>query len=151
MPTQIDYARLAAYIDGEGCVQIHRQRQYSKKAKANWKPHYIVQVVITNTDPRLVVWCRENFGGFIVSYDTYARSAFKWCAHSKSCADILENCLPYFIIKRKQAEIAIAFRTTYSKAYIGRGRSVPDAVIEQRDSMVEELRKERNFRPKLVQ
>ena len=140
--TQIDWARLAAFIDGEGCIQINRQKQYSKKAQPNWRPHYIVQVVVTNTDPRLVAWCKETFGGFVVPQSKYPkrRQAFKWCAHSKSCANILTNCLSYFIIKREQAEIAIAFRKTYSKEYVGRGRSVPDAVIAYRDSLTAELK-----------
>lgn len=151
--SQLDWARLAAYIDGEGCIFIHRQKQYSQKAKSNWKPHYIVQVTVTNTDPRLIVWLRGNFGGFIVSQEKSGkcRTYFKWTAHSKACADILTNCLPYFIIKRKQAEIAIAFRATYNRKYIGRGKSVPDAVIAKRDGMVAELKAERNSVPEMIQ
>jgi hypothetical protein len=141
MTNEIDYARLAAFIDGEGCILIHRQKQYSRKAKPHWRPHYIVQVVITNTSAALVKWCKETFGGFITPYASPDRKkqCFKWTSHSGECCEILTRCLPYFIIKRNQAEIAIEFRGTYSKEYVGRGRFVPDEVIAQRDSLVERL------------
>lgn len=149
-PTAIDWARLAAYIDGEGCIQLNRGKQSSKKAKPHWRPTYITQVVVTNTDPRLVVWCRDNFGGFIVRYVQGSRPCFKWYCHTKACVEVLTNCLPYFIIKRRQAEIAIAFRSTYSKEYIGRGRKVPDEVIAQRESLMAELGVERAERPEFL-
>lgn len=141
--SQIDYARLAAYIDGEGCIQIHCVKQYSRKAKAHWRPHYITQVVITNTDPRLIVWLKETFGGFITRYSTGKRPCFKWHVHSQTCSEMLLNCLPYFLVKKRQAEIAIAFRKTYSRDYIGRGRSVPDSQIAKRDALIQELSDDR--------
>lgn len=141
---QTDWARLAAFIDGEGCIQLHKQKQYSHKSKPHWRPHYVVQVVVTNTDHRLMDWCVENFGGFVTPYLTPGRKqCFRWTAHTAACVRILVECLPYFIIKRRQAEIAISFRGTYSKDYVGRGRFVPDEVIEKRDALIEELRQER--------
>jgi len=148
---QLDWAKLAAYIDGEGCIQIHRQRQYSKKVQPNWRPHYIVQVSVTNTDPRLVVWCRERFGGYIVLKSHEKRQCFGWYVHSARCAWVLENCLPHFVMKKAQAEIAIAFRKTYDRKYIGRGRMVPLDVIAHRDALVSKLKLERDTRPEFVQ
>jgi hypothetical protein len=142
MADEIDFARLAAFIDGEGCILIHRQKQYSRKSKPHWRPHYIVQVVVTNISVKLVRWCKDNFGGFITPYVgglNRKRQCFKWTAHSGECCEILMRCLPYFVIKRDQAEIAIEFRSTYSKEYVGRGRFVPDEVIAKRDLLVERL------------
>ena len=110
-----------------------------------------MQVVITNTDPRLMVWCKDTFGGFVVSSDRGKNKRYyKWCAHSKACAELLTNCLPYFIIKRAQAEIAIAFRKTYSKEYVGRGRSVPDSVIAHRDLLTAELKQHHGNQNEIV-
>jgi hypothetical protein len=152
VPSEIDWARLAAYIDGEGCISIHRRKQYSHKAKPGWRPNYLVQVSIGNTDARLIKWLHATFGGFVGTYpDPKNRNwCFRWTAHSGKCSDLLKQCLPYFIMKREQAEIAIEFRSTYSKEYVGRGRIVPDEVIAKRDGLLGRLREVRDEAVTLV-
>ena len=53
---------MAGIFDGEGCVALHE-----KKTKKGLK-YYRPKVTVTNTDPRLIKFCLETFGG---SYSTY--------------------------------------------------------------------------------
>jgi hypothetical protein len=118
-PTEIDWARLAAFLDGEGHLRIHEH--YTKHArKHNWGPTLYVYVTIDNTDARLVNWLKSTFGGCVNIVRTGKisdpwKTCFKWTVASRYAAMLLERCLPYFIIKREQAEIALAFQRTIGK------------------------------------
>ena len=111
-PTQIDWAMLAAYIDGEGCIEL---RHVSKS-----KPIYSLVITISNTNPLLSLWLRDRFDGKIlkkhIGENNHRRPAFNWCCYTKLAEKILQNCLPYFVIKRHEAEIGIAYRATVHKA-----------------------------------
>jgi hypothetical protein len=109
-PSPIDWARMAAYIDGEGCIETP-QKQRSGKIAVYLCLH------VANTDLRLILWCAEKFGGnyyvsnrSCVSGGKNAKDCWHWTAPSTRAAWILHNCLPYFIIKREQAELGIALQ-----------------------------------------
>ena len=69
-PTEMDYARLAAYIDGEGCISTGASR-----AK-NWKRESVyVNLSVHNTDCRLIDWCAERWGGRVY---TTVHATKKW-------------------------------------------------------------------------
>lgn len=128
-PTEIDIAMLAAYIDGEGCISTCVA--YSKKEK--WAhPSLYIELSVHNTDPRLVDWCQKRWGGRIYR-TTHTNKAwmdsYGWKVTCKQAMAILETCLPYFIIKREQAELAIALERT--KAKWGRN-GAPDHVHAKR-------------------
>jgi len=121
MPTEFDWARLAAFIDGEGMIDIHTRRQFSKKQNKIYECRY-VRVEVVNTDPRLPLWCKNTFGGSIQPHKRYSskwRMAYSWEIASKKAITIIRGCLPYFLLKREQAEIALAFQETVLR--IGRG------------------------------
>jgi hypothetical protein len=86
----VDWARLAAYIDGEG------------------KKHRQVHI---------------------------------WQVEARLASQILEGCLPFFIIKREQAEVCIAFQKTKVLHNCGRrGDRTPPNVIQMREQMAHEVR-----------
>lgn len=98
---QIDWARLAALIDGEGCICIPR---------AGRKRRYPV-VAVYNTDPRMILWIQSKFGGHVSKkMKSKARKPLlEWRARRSETEQVLVGCLPYFLIKREQAEVAIAY------------------------------------------
>lgn len=106
----IDWARLAAYIDGEGHIALNANRMSAGKSYA------YLRVVVTNTDPRLIIWLQRTFGGGVLKVKRPAalhwRRCFKWTASCRHAEAILRGCLPYFITKRDQADIALAFQAT---------------------------------------
>lgn len=95
-PSKSDYARLAAYIDGEGCIRISRSGE--------------LVIRIANTDIRLPMWCKATFSGFTGIHSKGNgkwKPAYFWGITGNAASFILKQCLPYFIIKREQAELAI--------------------------------------------
>ena len=138
--SEIDWARLAAYIDGEGCIRIAGVRgatPYSRRV-------LYVEVTVTNTDIRLADWLRRTFGGSTHINNKRANQAkwspaTAWVVGSQHASKILERCLPYFIIKREQADVALAFQRTIitDRRYGCKGR--PIELIDQQHLLKEQL------------
>ena len=105
----VDWARLAAYIDGEGHIALN------ENTMTGGKKYAYLRVIVTNTDPRLIVWLQRTFGGGVLRNARVQdgwRNCFKWTATCRHAEGILRGCLPYFILKRDQAEIGLAFQET---------------------------------------
>jgi len=137
--THLDWARLAAFIDGEGTIAIKNLRTKSGRYSQ-------LIVAIANTDPRLPMWCRENFGGLLYACDSNAnksakwRRSYRWITHSAQAETIIKNCLPYFLLKKEQAEIALAYRKTFRcKGGKGSARIISDADLALRQGYRTEL------------
>ena len=143
-PTEIDWARLAAYIDGEGAILINRfAGQSPSERKRMW-----LRVIVCNTDPRMPQWCLKTFGvGSVVLSDRRRkeqhRQSFRWQISCETAELILRGCFPYFIIKREEAEIAFAFQETL----LGPGRPVPRETRELREQLRAQLHARKRVTP----
>lgn len=109
---QHNWPYLAAMIDGEGCVCISKY-----KKNKNGHPGYIVTVSITNTKEKLMKWLIEHFGG---RYFTQWRNSnegahnkrliYTWrVSGQKNRETVLLGTIPYLVLKREQALIALKF------------------------------------------
>lgn len=133
-PTEIDYAKLAAYIDGEGSIRVHL-RKYKRKTGRTTHQMY-VEVNLSNSDYRLLVWAKERFGGCISKDKRGCKTrravhkGFNWSVTCGVAHEILLRCLPHFVIKREQAELAIAFRRLGVERWGVRG--TPQEVVDGR-------------------
>lgn len=110
---ETDWARLAAFIDGEGCIKITSGYDHRRKGIQH---RYRFTVEICNTDPRLSQWCKQLWGGVIVYRDMKNRrwkNSYSWLVSERRAEAITKRCLPYFVIKREQAEVALAYRATF--------------------------------------
>ncbi len=129
-PTEIDIAQMATIIDCEGHIAISLMGP----------SEYSLQVTIGNKDFRLLEWCQSRFGGAIyrLTYKKEQRPALatvkRWRTHGREAGNLLQTCLPYFIIKREQAEIGLKFIATYKIAW--------ERVGESTKLLREELRQE---------
>ncbi len=121
-PTEQERIRLATFIDGEGCIRICKRPKGRRK-----NTPFVVQVEVTNTDPRLALWCSTTFGGRFYKKTTqkHNRLQFCWCVSAMAAEKILLLCLPYFLLKREQAEVALACRRTVKNT----GRELSPSVI----------------------
>lgn len=101
---EMDWVRLAAYLDGEGYIGI------ASKDKGKHAHHLTVSV--GNIDPRLTTWLLHTFGGTIreCKFKARVKRFWVWRVYGHQAAELLKQCLPYFIMKRDQAEVAIAFQ-----------------------------------------
>jgi hypothetical protein len=138
--SQIDWARLAAYIDGEGCIRIAGNKgstPYSRRV-------LYLEITITNTDVRLGEWLIQRFGGSVYINKRNGQNpkwspAVAWVVGARHASKIIEYCLPYFIIKREQADVALAFQATIitDRRYGCKGR--PQELLDRQQAMREQL------------
>jgi hypothetical protein len=98
-------AYLAGLFDGEGTVTIG----------ATAGRYFNVQVVITNSDARLMEWL-AGFGGSVSkkpkigSFSGSAKLVFRWVLYADNAATFLQAVRPYLRMKGEQADVAFAFR-----------------------------------------
>src|ERR1700733_1753313 len=138
---ETDWIKLAAFIDGEGSISV-------KNLTTKTGRYSQLFVAIANTDPRLPMWCKERFGGLLYACDSNPkksdkwRRAYRWITHSAQAETILLGCLPHFLLKREQAEVALAYRKTFRvKTGKGSTRILTDAELAIRQSCREELQR----------
>lgn len=110
--SEIDIARLAAYIDGEGTIYINASTKLRGRMK-NYQ--HSLSLVISNTDPRLMSWLKNTFDGSVyhVKYEKCkhlgTKPIMRWQANERMAASILQRTIPHMIMKKSQAEVGVAF------------------------------------------
>ena len=111
-------AYLAGLFDGEGSVNIFK----SSGQNGSITPRYFVEISIGNTHKGVLQWVLENFGGRLthngVQYTPNSHKTWRWRASTQEASSILVALLPYLIVKKEQALLAIEFqeRVTAFKA-----------------------------------
>lgn len=129
--SEIDWARAAAFLDGEGSIYIAKGY-----VKGSLSGHQLC-LDVTNTDPRLPIWFQERFGGTVSIHSkkskTNRRQAFRWRSRCNVASDVLRGCLPYFLLKRDQAEMALAFQQNFITTRGGRAHKVTQEEFDERE------------------
>ncbi len=139
-----DWARLAAFIDGEGCIHsaltVHKPSVKWKNSRTHYE---YIKITVTNTDPRLSQWIVNTFGGGNIQHhtnnkrkNTNWKSCFFWSVSSEKAAAILRGVMPYLLLKKDQAEIALVIQSTMCRS--GR-RGTPQHVIDHRTELRNKL------------
>src|SRR6266704_5437153 len=104
--------RLAGILDPEGWISI---------LKTNNRIGVILQLGVGNTNPLLIQWLKETFGG-----NTYARNpqvkgrkpCFVWRVYGAAASGILLRARNFLILKRSQADLALVFQSKmHSKSW----------------------------------
>lgn len=134
-PIVYDWCRMAAFIDGEGTVDIN-----TCGSKAD---RYIVRVLIGNTNPNLVIWLKRTFGGNViyrVNRNPKAKNSYIWSCTAARASWILYNCLPWLLLKGQQAQLMMELQENIDTTRQGRGRRVSDESIAWRAGVKEKLR-----------
>ncbi len=99
-PTQRAY--LAGVVDGEGSVVCTKHRKH---------PTWRLQVV--NTDVGLLEWCLGTTGVGSITQHTHDTNfkrnftCYTWGTYSAKAGSVLRQIIPYMLIKRAKAEIAL--------------------------------------------
>jgi hypothetical protein len=127
-PTEIDWARLAAFIDGEGTIFIQKRKRA-----------HCLTLIVANTDNRLIKWLQDNFGGNV--YFSHSKKqrfecntiCYSWRVFEERAEAILRRVHPYMICKAEQAEAALNYRAL--KAQGSRGQKVTPEQLQARDDM----------------
>ena len=109
------YCRLAAFIDGEGMIAIERTNP-SPRLQRRTNPRYQSYVRITNTNPLLMRWLLDHFGGssrMRKRGKPHHKNALTWTVADRDALDILYAVRPLLIFKQPQCENNIAFTEGY--------------------------------------
>jgi hypothetical protein len=109
-------AYLAGIIDGEGSIYIGN---FSSNPKTGNK-YYQTNIEVSNTDKDLIDWLVSTFGGRIYVYtakqtpSNSRRTVYRWTISGDRVTHLCEIMAPYIIAKKKQVEIMLKMRATYS-------------------------------------
>ena len=117
----------AGILDGEGSIMIIKSR--NPTARRGYT--YQLKVVVVNTNEWLCRWLQMQYVGTIQykkSKRPQEKDIYEWRIVSTQAKRFLEYIIPYLIIKRAQAEVAIRFQT-------GRKRGTPRT--EEQDTVDE--------------
>jgi LAGLIDADG endonuclease len=144
MTKQSKFSYLAGFMDGEGSFSIvktfsvQRKRDGSKQKYVTYK----CMVSVTNTNKEVMDWIAKTFGGKVLTGSNENRNPryktrYSWFRTSHEDIERFTlGILPYLIVKRKQALVALEFCKTYQADRIG--TELGPEVNAKRD----ELRKE---------
>jgi hypothetical protein len=143
--TEIDCARLASFIDGEGTIYINRSRPRGGHKSRT----HALSVTVKNNSELLMSWLRDTFMGSVLPdrgglSPLTKRPGWTWRLNERQAEILLERCLPYFIIKRQQAEIGLAFRdlkrgTSYAARKGRVMQCVPEVELRRRDALRDQI------------
>ena len=133
MPTNINEvtrAYIAGFIDGEGCITITK----SKKRRTS-SYCYALNVVISNTNLESLELVQRYYGGKIVKLQVHSiwvdRYALRIGTHKSHM--LIKDLTGYFIVKRKQARVALIFMDI-KKKYGGRlGKRCDESFLQKEE------------------
>lgn len=137
-----EFVRLAAFIDGEGCITISGSPARNKKALSR---NHCMVITVTNTNPLLFQWLIPIFGGSVtLANSNYKKKhtlpCWRWLLNEHQSEEVLRKCLPYFILKAEQAKLALAFRDIKRWKYQEqRNRRVTPSMLADRDAMQQKM------------
>ena len=122
----------AGFFDGEGSIGIYERNQgrYSRLTSD-----------ISQRDPRPLLIFKEMFGGNIRKWDDRRGDnavIWHWTISSRRAAIALETMLPYLILKRERAELALAYQKLMK--YEKRNYGLTQEDLEARRIIRDEMR-----------
>ena len=122
---ETEKAYLAGILDGEGCIVIDQMER--EIADGSSKLYHRLRVTITNTDYTLITWASNKFPKAHLSLSNrikarpHHRDVFTLVWSGYRAVPLLTNLLPYMIIKKRQAELALDFLETVDSLHSQKG------------------------------
>lgn len=96
MPTEVELAYMAGFFDGDGCITVATNTNKGLTLRA-----YVAQ----NTIEPLLLF--QNVWPKGVMAQQRGRRVIHFYTHGRTAVGMLEALLPYLIVKKEQAELAI--------------------------------------------
>lgn len=142
MIEEIDYARLAAYIDADGTIGIGKAKKETRKAQRT--DTYFLRVNVTNTNEDLMEWLLKTFGGGKSHHkgdkrNPNAKRWFDWHIHGMNAIKILRKIEPYLIIKHKNVGVAFEFYERCTKKSRP-GRRTPKWLVDRGEMYYQQMK-----------
>lgn len=109
MPTAAEIAYAAGFFDGEGSVTIGVNRSH----KRTHNPVYTMRIGASQVDASPLFWLLDRWGGSVqpvARKTTQNNQVHIWGCFSRNAAKFLTDVLPFLIVKRERAEVALRFQ-----------------------------------------
>ena len=131
-------AYLAGIVDGEGCILIDRNED-----KRSGRVYHRLRVTINNTFVPLMEWIETQWpAGSVAWSNPYQKNGgmpvLTYTITGRKAAAMLDELLPWLLVKRRQAELGVQFAATLVDKS-GPGLRLPDNVIAFRESARREM------------
>lgn len=112
-------------VDGEGAVTLVR----------GTSGYYQCRLSVSNTCKELLEQVRATYGGSPVqamkAHPRY-KQAYVWCLNGQAAAPVLRKLLPFLIVKREHAKIALEFLETCT---CGSGKHLTEEQFEHAERL----------------
>jgi hypothetical protein len=102
----------AGFFDGEGSAVIRRKPPQIKSTTSPL-PRYRVEALIRITNRDVLEMLQARWGGSIIfskAPKSHWKDWYQWQIQATKAMTFLQEILPYLIIKKQQAELAIQFQ-----------------------------------------
>lgn len=126
---QLEYAWAAGFVDGEGCIRV--RTDYT----------LVLQVRQCNIEPInkfTVIFGMGKVHGSIPENPRH-KPYWNWMCINQQAKDVLQIMLPYMVVKRQQALLAIHYAQLPSRRELKLGVSVD--IDTQRNQLREQIQK----------
>jgi len=143
------YAYAAGLIDGEGCIQIVKE----KPCKGRPRPsnYYYTRVSVSMNDEEGVMLLHGVFGGSLKRQHRVTSFGggymWDWIIQSKKALEALKHLYPFLRVKKMQAEVAMRLQGRVTNHQTRRSVS-PDELAwrEEQFKLIKQLRQEASLR-----
>jgi len=127
---------VAAFMDGEGCIRIKKQKY---KTVHGYKPTYTTYIVVANTNQLIINWIKDMFGGRIWCQNRKNekwKPCYMWNISSTDAGNFLKMLLPYISLKREQALVCIEHQDFVdAKGYKRMNKEYMNQKLENREKI----------------
>ncbi len=145
----LDDRYVAGLFDGEGCIHLRIQTYRDKRWPDNRavQRRVLLEVGINMTDPRAIRSVLEAHGGFLKTPRRPSRPTHRplhyWKVCNEKAAVFLSRILPYLLIKKEEAILAIEYQTHMRsrRGQNSRGPAVTPKEWAYRESVIAELKR----------
>jgi hypothetical protein len=124
-------AYFAGFFDGEGSISITFQQPPGRRRT------HVLQVAAGQCDRAAIEAMRDAFGGRVYPRrsEPGRRPFWHWIASAAVAEAALREMLPYLVVKREQATLALRFRELYGPEHgtTGRGRRASPELVAARE------------------
>ena len=110
-------------------------------------PQHRLQLIIANTNIILMNWLKATFDGsvYFVKYEKCKhlgkKQVMRWQVNERMAATLLEFILPYMIVKKSQAELALMFmRTKHRTPQSFRSDPLTQDEFDYREGLAQKMR-----------
>ena len=140
MNSKINRRYLAGLFDGEGCIFYNKIYHKDKKRDTGIN----IGVSISNTYKPIMEMLYNEFGGHFREriskhqFETgrYRKVIYELVLRNAKAESFIRECLPYLIIKKERAELALELRKNTNNY---QGSIVPMEEIQRRMGLIEKL------------